>query len=282
MPGKVNPVIPEVVLQVGCQVDRQRHGDHDGRLAGQLRAQRPHPADRAQPAAVDPPADERRASAAREGASTASRPTTRAASARPSRRSRSPPRSTRSSATTARAEIVKEAAPVRPHAARGRAREGRRRGDARQGARPAQDRRGLVRRRRLAPRVYCITEGKPLFGPSFVAFSVPRRAAVRPIARSLHVCGAARLQPGCQRVQRTTRAPGGGGVVRLSRIASRRHHTSRNPRRVVRCAPCPAVAAAPHRRKGAREGRGGRPRGERHGREQRRRALSGALPHRKP
>ena len=61
MPGKVNPVIPEVVLQVGRAGHRQRHGDHDRRPAGPLRAQRPHPADRAQPAAVDPPARRRRA-----------------------------------------------------------------------------------------------------------------------------------------------------------------------------------------------------------------------------
>ena len=36
--------------------DRQRHRDHDRRHAGPVRAQRAHPADRAQPAAVDPPA----------------------------------------------------------------------------------------------------------------------------------------------------------------------------------------------------------------------------------
>ena len=54
MPGKVNPVIPEVVLQVCRPGDRQRHRDHDRRLAGQLRAQRARAADRAQPARVDP------------------------------------------------------------------------------------------------------------------------------------------------------------------------------------------------------------------------------------
>ena len=41
------------------------------------------------------------------------------------------------------AEIVKDASEQRPHAARGRARARRRRRDARQGAGPAQDRRGL-------------------------------------------------------------------------------------------------------------------------------------------
>ena len=40
MPGKVNPVIPEVVLQVSRAGDRQRHRDHDRRHAGPVRAQR--------------------------------------------------------------------------------------------------------------------------------------------------------------------------------------------------------------------------------------------------
>ena len=71
---------------------RQRHRDHDRRAAGQLRAQRPHPADRAQPARFDPPAARRRAGCSPPSASTASRPTRRAASARPSRRSPRPPR----------------------------------------------------------------------------------------------------------------------------------------------------------------------------------------------
>ena len=54
MPGKVNPVIPEVVIQVGRAGHRQRHGDHGRRPAGQLRAQRAGTADRPQPARVDP------------------------------------------------------------------------------------------------------------------------------------------------------------------------------------------------------------------------------------
>ena len=49
------------------------------------------------------------------------------------------------------AEIVKDAVRERPHAARGRARARRRRGDARRGARPAQDRRRLLRVRGRAP-----------------------------------------------------------------------------------------------------------------------------------
>ena len=56
MPGKVNPVIPEVVLQVSRAGDRQRHRDHRRRPAGPVRAQRAHPADRAQPAPVAEPA----------------------------------------------------------------------------------------------------------------------------------------------------------------------------------------------------------------------------------
>ncbi len=50
MPGKVNPVIPRgraAGLRAG---DRQRHRDHRRRDAGSVRAQRAHPADRAQPA----------------------------------------------------------------------------------------------------------------------------------------------------------------------------------------------------------------------------------------
>ncbi len=56
MPGKVNPVIPEVVHPGRRPGDRQRRGDHDRRPAGQLRAQRAHAADRAQPARLDPAA----------------------------------------------------------------------------------------------------------------------------------------------------------------------------------------------------------------------------------
>ena len=70
--------------------DRQRHGDHDRRAAGQLRAQRPHPAHRPQPARLDPPALRRRAACSPTSACRGSRRTSRAASARRSRRS--PPR----------------------------------------------------------------------------------------------------------------------------------------------------------------------------------------------
>ena len=100
MPGKVNPVMPEVVLQVGRAGHRQRRRDHRRRPAGPVRAQRAHPAHRAQPAAVDPPALDRVGSPSPRSASTASRSTRRAPSARPSRRSPWPPRSTSTSATT--------------------------------------------------------------------------------------------------------------------------------------------------------------------------------------
>ena len=75
MPGKVNPVIPEVVLQVCRAGDRQRHRDHDRRHAGPVRAQRAHPPDRAQPAAVAASAGQRPRARSPRSASTASRST---------------------------------------------------------------------------------------------------------------------------------------------------------------------------------------------------------------
>ena len=53
MPGKVNPVIPEVDDPGRRSGDRQRHRDRARRLAGPVRAQRPGAADRAQPARLD-------------------------------------------------------------------------------------------------------------------------------------------------------------------------------------------------------------------------------------
>ena len=47
MPGKVNPVIPEVVTQVAAQVIGNDTAITIGGMGGQLRAQRLHPADRA-------------------------------------------------------------------------------------------------------------------------------------------------------------------------------------------------------------------------------------------
>ncbi len=59
MPGKVNPVIPEVVTQVCGAGDRERRRDHGRRHAGPLRAERLHPADRAEPPRLDPAPCER-------------------------------------------------------------------------------------------------------------------------------------------------------------------------------------------------------------------------------
>ena len=78
MPGKVNPVMPEVVLQVAAQVIGNDTAITDRRHAGPVRAQRAHPADRAQPAAVARAARRTRRRCWPRSASTASRPTTRA------------------------------------------------------------------------------------------------------------------------------------------------------------------------------------------------------------
>ena len=53
MPGKVNPVICEVALQVGAQVIGNDARDHDRGLAGPVRAQRAGAGDRPQPARLD-------------------------------------------------------------------------------------------------------------------------------------------------------------------------------------------------------------------------------------
>ena len=100
MPGKVNPVIPEVVLQVCRAGDRQRHRDHRRRHAGPVRAQRAHPADRAQPAAVAAPAVGYHARVRREVRRRHPGRTRRAPRPPPAARSRSRPRSTARSATT--------------------------------------------------------------------------------------------------------------------------------------------------------------------------------------
>ena len=57
MPGKVNPVIPEVVMQVAAQVIGNDTAITVARPGGQLRAQRAGAADRAQPARLDRAAD---------------------------------------------------------------------------------------------------------------------------------------------------------------------------------------------------------------------------------
>ena len=146
MPGKVNPVACEVVLQVGRAGHRQRHRDHRRRHAGQLRAQRPRPADRAQPARLHPPAARRRSDAFSDEVR---RGDPRQRGGHPS----AAPRRTLASATALNryigydkgTAIVKEAAAVRPPAARGRARARRRRGHVRKGDGPAADGRGRAR-----------------------------------------------------------------------------------------------------------------------------------------
>ena len=75
MPGKVNPVIPEVVVQVAAQVIGNDVAITRRRDAGQLRAQRDGADAGPQPAAVDPPARRRRRGCSPSGASTASKPT---------------------------------------------------------------------------------------------------------------------------------------------------------------------------------------------------------------
>ena len=57
MPGKVNPVIPEVVIQVAAQVIGNDTGDHRGRQPGPVRAERAGAADRPQPARLDQAAE---------------------------------------------------------------------------------------------------------------------------------------------------------------------------------------------------------------------------------
>ena len=102
MPGKVNPVIPEVVLQVAAQVIGNDAADHRRRPAGPVRAQRPRAAAGAQPAAVDPPAVDRVGRVRREVRRRHRGQQGGHRSARPRRRSPWPPRSTSTSATTRR------------------------------------------------------------------------------------------------------------------------------------------------------------------------------------
>ena len=92
MPGKVNPVIPEVVLQVSAQVIGNDTAITVGGHAGPVRAQRPHPPDRPQPAAVAEAADQHLRACSPRSASTGSRPTGPAPTPRPARRSPSRPR----------------------------------------------------------------------------------------------------------------------------------------------------------------------------------------------
>ena len=102
MPGKVNPVIPEVVTQVGAQV---MGNDVDDRLrgrAGQLRAQRVRARDRTRPARLDRAAHERVHGVRREVHRRHRGERRPAARSTRSRRRRSAPRSARTSATRPR------------------------------------------------------------------------------------------------------------------------------------------------------------------------------------
>ena len=141
MPGKVNPVIPEVVLQVAAQVIGNDTAITIGGMQGQFELN------------VRIPLIARNLLASIELLSNAStmlaekcvdgiEANEEGLRSSPRARSRSPPRSTRSSATTRRRRSSRPRRRA-ADAARGRARARRRRGDARQGARPAQDRRGL-------------------------------------------------------------------------------------------------------------------------------------------
>ena len=81
MPGKVNPVIPEVVTQVAAQVIGNDAGDHRRRPAGPLRAERLRADDGAQPARLDRAARRARPGCSPRSASTGSRRTASSASA---------------------------------------------------------------------------------------------------------------------------------------------------------------------------------------------------------
>ena len=84
MPGKVNPVIPEVVTQVAAQVIGNDAGDRDRRHAGPLRAERLRAADGPQPARLDQAAFGAPRGCSPRSASTGSRRTASSASATPS------------------------------------------------------------------------------------------------------------------------------------------------------------------------------------------------------
>ena len=159
MPGKVNPVIPEVVTQVAAQVIGNDDGDRDRRHAGPLRAERLRAADGAEPAAVDQAARRRRAACSTRSAS----PGIEANREQCERYAEL----TLSAATALNpyigydkaTEIVKKAVGLRPVAARGRAGGGRLRRRARRGARLPQD---------GAPaRLGRNDEGPPEGGPSY-------------------------------------------------------------------------------------------------------------------
>ena len=143
MPGKVNPVIPEVVLQVGAQVIGNDTAITIGGLQGQFELNVRIPLiarNLLQSIALLSSASKLFAEKCVDGIE----PNLAGLEASAE--------GTLAVATALNpyigydkaAEIVKEASASRRHAARGRPQARRRRGDARQGARPAQDRRGFV------------------------------------------------------------------------------------------------------------------------------------------
>ena len=140
MPGKVNPVIPEVVIQVGDQVIGNdaaitvagTQGQFELNVRVPLIARNLLDSIKLLAAAV--------AAARREGASAASRPNEEMLRApRRGDACRSRPRSTRTSATTAPTEIVKKAAESGRTLREVAIEHGVDDADARRGARPPQD-----------------------------------------------------------------------------------------------------------------------------------------------
>ena len=135
MPGKVNPVIPEVVDPGRRPGDRQRRRDHARRHPGPVRAQRPGAADRPQPARLDQAARRRLPPARHQVRAAGSSRTRRCSSATPSRRCRSATALNPHIGYDKATEIVKEAASSNRTVREVASERGRRRGGARRGAR---------------------------------------------------------------------------------------------------------------------------------------------------
>ena len=122
MPGKVNPVIPEVVLQVAAQVIGNDAADHGRRHPGQLRAQRARPGDRAQRARLDHDPLQRLDAARREVRRRHRGERGEPAAPRRVDARRSRPRSTRTSATTRAPRSSRRRSPRSARSARSRSR----------------------------------------------------------------------------------------------------------------------------------------------------------------
>ena len=150
MPGKVNPVLPEVVLQVAAQVIGNDAAVTVGGHAGQLRAQRPGPPHRPQPARVDRDPGQRVAAVRR---ALRGRPGGQRSRHHGARRGHAGHRDGAQSPHRVRPRLGDRqgGGGVGPGAAGGGARDGRCGGDARGGARPRGDgpRRGLRRTLRV-------------------------------------------------------------------------------------------------------------------------------------